>query len=106
MENIDNNKFTVTISNKATEMLISHARFLANVSEEAAQSLIDDFMASSKSLETFPNGNPWFLDSAIPVNKYRKLLFCKRYLMIYQIKNDRVFVDYIVDCRQDYRWLL
>lgn len=105
MENVDN-KYTVIISDKATEVLLSHARFLANVSEEVAQRLIDDFIVSAKSLETYPNKNPWFSDSAIPVNKYRKLLFCKRYLMIYQIKNDLIFVDYIVDCRQDYRWLL
>jgi hypothetical protein len=105
MVNVDN-KYTVIISNKATKMLISHARFLTNVSEETAQRLIDDFTLSAKSLETIPNKNPWFYDSVIPVNKYRKLLFYKRYLMIYQIKNNWIFVDYIVDCRQEYRWLL
>jgi hypothetical protein len=30
----------------------------------------------------------------------------KRYLLIYQIKGDTVYVDYVVDCRQDYGWLL
>ncbi|MCG2788520.1 MAG: type II toxin-antitoxin system RelE/ParE family toxin, partial [Actinomycetia bacterium] len=36
----------------------------------------------------------------------RKMLICKRYLLIYQIKGNIVYVDYIVDCRQDYEWLL
>jgi hypothetical protein len=68
--------------------------------------LIEDFKISAKSLERFPDYNPWISDSAMPVNKYRKLLFSNRYLLIYQIKQSIVCVDYIVDCRQDYRWLL
>lgn len=105
MEKADN-RYTVIVSDKAAEMLVSHARFLANASAEAAQKLIDDFTVSAKSLETFPDRNPWITDLALPINKYRKLVFCKRYLMIYQIKNSTVYMDYIVDCRQDYRWLL
>jgi hypothetical protein len=105
MENTDRS-YMVTISDKASEMLVSHARFLANVSEEADIKLIEDFKISAKSLERFPDYNPWISDSAMPVNKYRKLLFSNRYLLIYQIKQGMVYVDYIVDCRQDYRWLL
>lgn len=30
----------------------------------------------------------------------------KRYLLIFQIQEDIVYVDYVVDCRQDYAWLL
>jgi hypothetical protein len=105
MVNADKN-YTVIISDKATEMLVSHTRFLANVSEEAAENFIEDFTASATSLEIIPDRNPWLSDTSIPVNKYRKLLFCKRYLMIYKIKNNTVYVEYIVDCRQDYGWLL
>jgi hypothetical protein len=105
MENVDR-KYMVSISDKASEMLISHAQFLANVSEEAAKNLIEDFKLSAYSLERFPDRNPWLSDSAMPINKYRKLLFSKRYLLIYQIKQGMVYVDYIVDCRQDYGWLL
>jgi hypothetical protein len=105
MEN-ENRSYMVSISDKASEMLVSHARFLANVSEEAAIKLIEDFKISAKSLERFQDRNPWISDSAMPVNKYRKLLFSNRYLLIYQIKQGMVYVDYIVDCRQDYRWLL
>lgn len=102
----ENKSHTVIISEKAAEMLLYHARFLANVSEEAAKILIEDFRVSAKSLESIPDRNPWLSDSALPINKYRKLIFCKRYLMIYQIKSGNVYIDYIVDCRQDYRWLL
>lgn len=102
----ENKKYIVIVSEKASEMLVSHARFLARVSEQAAQNLIEEFKASAKSLEGLPERNPRLDFPAIPANKYRKLLLGKRYLLIYQIKNDVVYVDYIVDCRQDYEWLL
>lgn len=42
----------------------------------------------------------------IPLNKYHKMFVEKRYLILYQIKDRKVYVDYIVDCRQDYGWLI
>lgn len=60
----------------------------------------------TKSLEEFPERNPWLDDPLIPDGKYRKLLMAKRYLLVYQVKADTVHVDAVVDCRQDYGWLL
>ena len=99
-------KYIVIISERASEMLVSHARFLAQVNEQAAQNLIDKFRAYAKSLEDLPERNPRLDIPDMPVNKYRKLLLGKQYLLIYQIKGDVVYVDYFVDCRQDYEWLL
>jgi len=79
---------------------------LAQVSEKAAQNLIEKFNSSAKSLEKSPDRNSWLSDLAVPINKYRKLLLCNRYLLIYQIKKDTVYVDFMVDCRQNYEWLL
>ncbi len=42
----------------------------------------------------------------MPDRKYRSLLFEKRYLIIYQILGETVFIDYVLDCRQDYDWIL
>ena len=39
-------------------------------------------------------------------NPYRKMFVPKRYLVLYMIEENHVFVDYIIDCRQDYHWLL
>ena len=103
---IEDKKYIVIISERASEMLVSHTRFLAQVSEQAAQNLIEKFKASAKSLEDLPERNPRFDVPAMPINKYRKLLLGKQYLLIYQIKGNVVYVDYIVDCRQDYEWLL
>jgi plasmid stabilization system protein ParE len=103
----DGSHYTVVISERAAEMLVSHVRFLAQVSEAAASRLIAAFTKNAGSLETNPERNPWLptppsLFNIVPEHKYRKLLFEKRYLMIYQVKGNRVYVDAVVDCRQDY----
>ena len=101
-----NKIYKVVISDEAAQMLVSHARYRAQVSETAAQQLIAEFNAKVKSLEQFPERNPWLSDPLVPAGKYRKLLMAKRYLLIYQLKEDNVYADAVVDCRQDYGWLL
>ncbi|MDD4834971.1 MAG: type II toxin-antitoxin system RelE/ParE family toxin [Lutispora sp.] len=98
--------YRVIVSDEAAQMLVSHARFLAQVSETAAQHLITEFGEKAKSLENFPQRNPWLSDLLVPPGKYRKLLMAKRYLLIYQVKGDTVYVDAVIDCRQDYGWLM
>ena len=72
----------------------------------AAEALIDEFDEKAKSLDTFPDRNPWLDDPNILMHKYRKLLLKKRYLMLYQVKAEHVYIEYVVDCRQDYQWLV
>lgn len=105
MKNEDR-KYKVIISDKAADMLIEHIRFLAEVSTEAAENLQDKIITSSKSLQHFPKRNPWITDPVLALYKYRKMVVDKRYMLIYQIKDEIVFVDYILDCRRHYRWLL
>ena len=99
-------RHTVIIADEAVQMLISHARFLAQVSETAAHSLIEEFDKKAKSLEKLPKRNPLLDDPLIPTGKYRKLLIAKRYMLIYQVKGDIVYIDAVIDCRQDYSWIL
>ena len=99
-------KYHVIFSDKATAMLMNHVRFLANVSVTAAKKLKKELIDEAKELETMPESYPWLSYSEIPANKYRKKLVAKRYLLIYQIKDDTVFIDNVLDCRQDYKWLL
>lgn len=102
----ENKLYRVVISDQAARMLTSHAQFLAQTSEAAALQLITEFNEKARSLEQFPERNPWVSDPLVPTGKYRKLLMAKRYLLIYQVKSGTVYVDAVVDCRQDYRWLL
>lgn len=53
-----NKPYTVKITETAWEMLVSHARFLANVSVPAANRLIDTFVEVTDSLAAMPERGP------------------------------------------------
>ena len=99
-------QYKVIISDKAKSMLGMHIRFLAQVNKPAAVKLKNRLVAEMRSLEDMPQRYPFFNENYIPPNKYHKLLIENCYLVLYQIKDDTVYVDWIVDCRQDYQWLL
>lgn len=100
------NKYRVIVSKQATQMLISHVAFLAQVSPEAAERLTVEFEKTANSLEMIPQRCSWLTGEYIPRNAYRFILFEKRYMLIFQVRDDIVYVDYVVDCRQDYGWLI
>ena len=47
-----------------------------------------------------------FRGEYIPSDKYRFLLFEKRYMLLFQVIEDTVYVDYVLDCRKEYSWLI
>lgn len=98
--------YNVIVSQRTAEQLVSHVRFVALVSGQAAERLRLDVLEAVASLQVLPERNPWLVDPMLPVYRYRKMPIGNRYLLIYQIKEDTVYVDNIVDCRQDYQWLL
>ena len=98
--------YRVIVSERAKQMLVSHAAFLAQVSPAAAERLAVEFEKAANSLETMPQRCPWFSGEYIPKNVYRCILFEKRYLLLLQIVDDSVYVDYVLDCRQDFSWLI
>lgn len=100
------NKYHVIVSARAAQMLVSHAAFLAQVSPEAAEQLTIEFEKAANSLELMPQRCPWLTGEYIPRNAYRFIPFEKRYMIIFQIVDDIVYADYVVDCRQDYNWLI
>jgi hypothetical protein len=69
---------------------------------EQRMNLMDAIRSLSTMSERFPFLNAEF----IPLNKYHKMFVEKWYLILYQIKDQTAYVDYIVDCRQDYGWLV
>ena len=96
------NKFQVIVSKRAAQQLIEHAVFMARL----ARQLAADFRKAADSLQSFPYRNPILRSSVFVTEKYRKMVFGKWYLLIYQIKGERVFVEYVIDGRQDYQWLI
>lgn len=98
--------YTVIVSDRAKRMLAAHIRFLAKVSKEAAIEKKAQLIREIRSLSKMPNRYPFFEAEHIPSNKYHKLFVANWYLLLYQIQDDTVYVDYILDCRKDYEWLL
>jgi len=99
-------KYDVIISDAALAMLDSHINFLARVSPGAATKLMQEILDKIESLSDNPQRFPSYVNQFIEDNRYRKMLVGKRYLIFYEITDSTVFVDYIVDCRQDYEWLI
>ena len=99
-------RYTVIISDRAKQMLGQHIRFLAQVNKDAAVELKKRFLTEFRFLESFPQRYPFFSADFIPPNKYHKLYIKNWFLVLYQIKDNTVYIDWIVDCRQDYSWLL
>ncbi len=99
-------RYHVIISDRAGMMLAEHALFVAQVSPVAAENLRLSILKGLQGLEFLPQRYPWFSSDSIPANKYRKLVIEKRYLALYQIRDDVVLVDLILDCRQEYQWLI
>ena len=99
-------QYKIIVSNRAKEEMGSHVAFLANTSKNAAKKLKEELMKSIRSLAPMPTRYGFINYEYITPNKYHKMLVLSRYLLIYQIKDNTVYVEFIVDCRQYYQWLL
>ena len=101
-----NSKYKVIVSDRAKRMLGTHIRFMAQVNKEAAAAKKKEIMAAMRSLKQMPQRFPYFEELYITPNKYHKMFIEKWCLVLYQIQDDTVYVDYILDCRKDYSWLI
>lgn len=99
------NKYKIVISSEAYRMLTEHMFFMAKVNPEAADNLKVKIMNAIRSLETMPERFP-YLDQDDRRSLYRKMPVPDKHLIIYIVHDGTVFVEYILDCRQDYSWLL
>ena len=98
--------YEVIISDEARRQLGQCVLFIAKDNPKAAQQLRERLVSGIRSLETMPAGYPFFQEPYIPHNKYHKMFVENWYLILYQIRDRQVYVDYVIDCRQDYRWLV
>ena len=99
-------KYKVIVSDRAKRMLGAHIRFMAQVNKDAASTKKKEIITAIRSLNHMPQRFPFFEEAYIPPNKYHKMFIEKWYLVLYQIQDDTVYVEYIVDCRKDYNWLI
>ena len=99
-------KYKVIVSDRTKRMLGTHIRFMAQVNKDAAKTKKQELMEAMRSLGRMPQCFPFFEEAYMPTNKYHKMFVAKWYLVLYQIQDDTVYVDYILDCRKDYSWLI
>ena len=97
--------YNVIVAERADKMLISHAWFLAKASKSAALRLADGFEAVLRELGENPYQFPMETDDNLPKGLYRKALFCKWYKAVFIVENESVYLDAVLDCRQDSRRL-
>ena len=99
-------RYKIIISDRSKTMLGAHVKFIAQNSLSAARDTKEKILTSIRSLFHMPERCPFFDGDFVPRNKYHKMIVENRYLILYQIKDVTVFVDYIIDGRQDYNWLV
>ena len=99
-------KYKVIVSDRAKRMLGAHIRFMAQVNKDAVSTKKKEIITAIRALNQMPQRFPFFEEAYIPSNKYHKMFIEKWYLIFYQIQDDTVYVEYIVDCRKDYNWLI
>lgn len=98
--------YKVVISDRASQMLAGHVLFLAQKSPPAARKIKYKLIDGIGSLQQMPERFPYLDTEFLPTNKYHKMFVENCYLILFQIKDQMVYVDFIVDCRQDYGWLI
>ena len=85
-------------------MLLRHTDFLAQVSPIAARRLVADAKNVASRLAINPYQFPYAdeLDvPGVPLETYRKCIFGGRYKAIFIVEGNNVYIDAIVDCRQN-----
>ena len=92
--------YRVIVDIAAGDRMEEHFEFLAKVSKSAAEKLLDGLLKDINSLANMPHRNPVYDRPYLPIGKYRYMISCERYRIVYQIEEHMVFVDDIQDCRQ------
>lgn len=98
-------RYKVVVSNRARKMLKDRVYFLARVNVAAAKELRDKILLEIRSLEKMPERFP-YLDKDDRRSGYRKLVVPNWYLVLYKVQDDTVQIEYVLDGRQDYEWLI
>lgn len=88
----------ILISKNAKADLYLHHFYKQKYSKEAAKKFFEDFNSCIQSLYLFPYMYPKILNNSV----YRKILFNKKYLILYTIDNNIIYIDSIVNCKQNY----
>lgn len=98
--------YRLFVSQRAAYQMRNHAAYAAQLEKRLARKLIQDFREAANSLTYMPFRFPFLDSDLIPREKYRKMVFGKWYLILYRVQGETVYIEYVIDGRQDYEWLI
>ena len=93
--------YRIILASRVRIQLLNHIQFLSKVSLPAARRLRSSFKEIIARIGENPFQfpvDPIFEDLNFP---YRKALFEKRYKVLFTVSDNVVFIDSVVDCRQN-----
>lgn len=94
-------KYRVEIAGRVDAMLLGHIEFLARVSIPAAKAFRNAYAEIVREIGANPFQFPAETDPNLPDGLYRRALFAKRYKALFIVEGSTVFLDAVVDCRQN-----
>ncbi|MDR0596434.1 MAG: type II toxin-antitoxin system RelE/ParE family toxin [Clostridiales Family XIII bacterium] len=97
-------KYSVIFADRASQMMVSHSGFLARVNPAAARRLLSEFRSATDRIAAQPLAYPYADDidaCGIPPATYRKCLIAGRYKALFTVENQTVYIDAVIDCRQE-----
>lgn len=97
-------KYNIYLTNNANNMIKRHILFLSKVSIKAAIKLKQTFKEYMIILKYYPElGKKLNLKREKPPS-IRKMVIEKRYILIYFIINNNIYIDTILDSRQNNKY--
>jgi plasmid stabilization system protein ParE len=97
-------KYNIKLASRADKMMLSHTEFLAKASPDAARKLLAEFKKAIKRIDDNPLQFPFADEIDVPgilPRTYRKCLIRQRYKALFLVEGNDVFIDAIIDCRQE-----
>lgn len=103
---VQSKQFKIEVSERAKRNFGKIISYIAIENSSYARKVKAELTASIKSLCKFPERFPFLEGEFIPYNKYHKLVVKGNFIVLYIVQDDIVRVEYVVDCKQDYQWLI
>ena len=95
-------KYRVIVSKHVADYLLTYIEFISLVSTEAARQFIAEYEKIIVRLEENPM--QFQVDTSFDnPDGYRRAVFAKWYKCLFQIEGHVVYLDSVVDCRQNNR---
>ena len=94
-------QYTVIFVSRVDAQLLKYVEFWARVSIPAAKAFRTEFAEILAQLEDNPFLFPPETDPNLPAGLYRKALFAKRYKVLFSVDDATVYLDAVIECRQD-----